>query len=1013
MRRILYFCAIALFLLMFLIGCPVVEKPVYMIIGEARPSSTGTVNGEGLFSEAFRHGDRVTLKAEALEGYEFGNWTEDEEVISDSEVLSFKVTRNRILAANFERKSYVIVSSAAEGGSIEPSGLVFVLHGEDKTFSVSAHEGYEIKDVLIDGESAGKLKEYTFENVLQDRTIHAEFVSLPVYTVEFGVRDEDGPIGDALVVFDSREKTTDSSGVALFSEVPIGAGKQYSVIKPGYEDVTGSIDVLDHDVSVVIVMTRRSHTLVTKLDGKGEVIREPNQSSYLHGSIVELTGNPDQGWEFNRWSGDYSGTENPAEVMMDADKVITAHFTRRHYDVAVTTLPPDSGYIRGTGVYLHGDSVTLEAIPISGWNFIEWTENERVIGSESPYEFVIESDRYINAHFQKKSYVIDAVIDPPEGGTVSGGGIYEHGTEITVSVSPDEGWSLVGWYENGRLVSTSTEYRFTVFYGRELVAVVRPAVGDATVLGQIQPYTGNMQSSSDETVLQDDEGFSQAFFPEVVEDEYIVQVFSERVADSMRSANLSDNFFSGLTVIDELVIDDLGTRYLLVHAKPSDIEGLYAHAGVGLIEPNYYYYTCQIPDDPFYSDQWHYPMIQLPQAWTISTGSELIVVAVIDTGVRFDHPDLQGVFYDGWDFVDDNDDPSDEGDPSNKSVLSHGTHVAGTIATLTDNGTGVAGVTWGGPGGVRIIPIRVLDTANNGGGTAFNLAKGILYAVEHGARVINLSLGSLSDSSLVHDACKYAHENGVVIVAAAGNWDGRSIRFPARYPETIAVGAVGPDEQRAVYSNHGPEMDIVAPGGDRGFGVLSTSWSIAGGHGYYPMQGTSMATPHVAGLVALIMSQGVFDVDTVRSLLHSTAKDLGLEGFDNHYGYGLIQAYNALSSITEQQPFFVFAQNTITEEYYSTLADVSGQFALRDLPPGEYYVYSWVDVNSDGAISTGDLFGFYGYEGGDPLAIDPLALPVKAGETLEIAFCFGVVLDTSTRPLHEYVSNFLEGLESE
>lgn len=234
---------------------------------------------------------------------------------------------------------------------------------------------------------------------------------------------------------------------------------------------------------------------------------------------------------------------------------------------------------------------------------------------------------------------------------------------------------------------------------------------------------------------------------------------------------------------------------------------------IEFVEPNYLFFSQAevTPNDPYYPEQWHYSLINLPAAWSITKGSSLTVVAVIDTGVRFDHPDLQGVFYDeGYDFIDDDPDPTDPGMSYDGKIISHGTHVAGTIAALTNNSQGVSGVCWGGSG-IRILPIRVLD--DSGIGTSFDVARGIVYAVEHGAKVLNMSLGSPSDSSIIRDAIKYAYDNDVVVVCAAGN-DNGSLRYPAKYPETIAVGAVRLDKERAWYSNYGPELDVVAPGGD-------------------------------------------------------------------------------------------------------------------------------------------------------------------------------------------------------
>src|SRR5207249_4665619 len=152
-------------------------------------------------------------------------------------------------------------------------------------------------------------------------------------------------------------------------------------------------------------------------------------------------------------------------------------------------------------------------------------------------------------------------------------------------------------------------------------------------------------------------------------------------------------------------------------------------------EQSAYAYALATPNDQFYPLQWHYPKINLPAAWDVTTGAP-VIVAVVDTGIRFDHQDLQGVTVQGYDFIDNDSDPTDPGCATAPNEASHGTHVAGTIAALTNNSTGVAGVTWGGASGVKGMPVRVLEGC--GSGTAATIASGIIYAADNGAKVIKL-----------------------------------------------------------------------------------------------------------------------------------------------------------------------------------------------------------------------------------------------------------------------------------
>jgi serine protease len=290
------------------------------------------------------------------------------------------------------------------------------------------------------------------------------------------------------------------------------------------------------------------------------------------------------------------------------------------------------------------------------------------------------------------------------------------------------------------------------------------------------------------------------------------------------------------------------------------------------------------PNDPMYKSQWHFDMVGAETAWQSARGDG-VIVAVIDTGVspglmangaksRWRRvPDLkETAFVAGYNFVDDDADPSDGN--------GHGTHVAGTIAQSTNNALGVAGLAHH----AKIMPIKVLS--DQGSGTVADIANGIRFAADHGAKVINMSLGGGLYSSTMARAVKYAHDKGVTVVCAAGNGGRQKVEYPAAYDGCVAVSALGPDGKLAFYSSYGKELDIAAPGGDTRVdlnkdglpdGVLQDT--IARGdptkHGFFPFQGTSMATPHVAAVAALVISAGVTDPDRVEQLLESTAKDLG------------------------------------------------------------------------------------------------------------------------------------------
>ena len=291
-------------------------------------------------------------------------------------------------------------------------------------------------------------------------------------------------------------------------------------------------------------------------------------------------------------------------------------------------------------------------------------------------------------------------------------------------------------------------------------------------------------------------------------------------------------------------------------------------------EPNYLVQSLgTIPSDPYFDRQYGLEAVKAPEAWDYSTGSNLVTLAVIDTGVDLDHPDLAAKIVSGVDIANGDQIPNDD--------HGHGTYVAGVAAAVSNNGLGVAGVSWG----ARLMPVKVLDQAGNG--SYADLAAGIIWAVDHGAQVINLSLGGYSPSQVLLDAVEFADQQGVIQVAAAGNTGSGSILYPARYAQVLAVGATNELDQRAPYSNYGPEIVLVAPG----TGIYTTAL----GGGYGGNTGTSMAVPYVSGLASLLVGMPrPYSPAQIAYEMESTALDLGPTGRDAYYGYGLIQMDDAL-----------------------------------------------------------------------------------------------------------------------
>ncbi|MBW2367705.1 MAG: S8 family serine peptidase [Deltaproteobacteria bacterium] len=339
-----------------------------------------------------------------------------------------------------------------------------------------------------------------------------------------------------------------------------------------------------------------------------------------------------------------------------------------------------------------------------------------------------------------------------------------------------------------------------------------------------------------------------------------------------------------------------------------------------------------VPNDSFYSLQWNYPLINLPQAWDITTGSPDVIVAVVDTGVLLGHPDMAGQLTAGYDFIRDLDtaldgdgidpDPDDPGDEDVGGSSFHGTHVAGTIAAASNNARGVAGVAWN----ARIMPLRALG---KGGGTLMDIIEAVKYAAgfenasgivpARPADIVNLSLGGDTASQIEQDLYREAREAGIFVVAAAGNIEAENPHpiYPAAYDEVISVSAVNINQDLAFYSNSGSFIDLAAPGGDLtrdvdgdgyGDGVASTGGDDASGEiefAYVLFQGTSMAVPHVAGVIALMkavdpdLTPDAFDALLAHGDL---TRDLGDTGWDDSFGWGLIDAHRAVLAAGSTDP---------------------------------------------------------------------------------------------------------------
>ncbi len=362
------------------------------------------------------------------------------------------------------------------------------------------------------------------------------------------------------------------------------------------------------------------------------------------------------------------------------------------------------------------------------------------------------------------------------------------------------------------------------------------------------------------------------------------------------------------------------------------IASLNANPAVAYAEPNYLYHAFDTtPDDPHFGKQWAHTKIQSPAAWDITTGSNAITIAVIDTGIDEGHPDLASKIVAGYDYVDYDSNPHD--------LNGHGTHCAGIAAAVTDNGAGVAGVSWG----AKIMPLRVLNTEGNG--YSSDITNAITWAYTHGADVLSLSLGGPGYSTSMQNAINAAHAAGSLVVAAMGNdrTEGNPTAYPAAYSNVMAVAATGPYDTYAYYSQYGSHCDIAAPGGAMGLyhdpdGIYSTMPTydvyMTTSYSYYKnydyLQGTSQATPYVAGLAALVWSvSSSLTPDEVQTIIEDSANDLGDPGKDEDYGHGRINAFAALQATRPAAPVLTLSNLPADGDYVLDWNDVSDAVSYR------------------------------------------------------------------------------------
>lgn len=401
-------------------------------------------------------------------------------------------------------------------------------------------------------------------------------------------------------------------------------------------------------------------------------------------------------------------------------------------------------------------------------------------------------------------------------------------------------------------------------------------------------------------------------------------------------------------------------------ARDRVIEALKKHSLVEYAEPNFTATKFVVTNDSLLSNQWGLFTIQAAgsaqTAWDLTTGSNGIKVAILDTGIDESHPDLSGKVVGRANFTN---------SPTNEDIDGHGTHVAGIVGATTNNGNGVAGTGYN----TALMNGKVLN--DDGFGDYWGIAQAVIWATDNGANVVNMSLGGPSYSQALNDAINYAWSKGVVVVAAAGNGNTSSPSYPAYFTNVIAVAATDQTDKKASFSNYGGWVDVAAPG--------VSIFSTYDGGGYGNMSGTSMASPMTAGLAALIFAKGdCSSAVCVRNKIEQNAD--AISGTGSYWTFGRINAFKALSTNPVQTPSVTptptptpkpvpaLTASSISLSYTTlssyrriittvTVVDATTQKPLRDarvylsltLPSGKVNTYSG-NTNSSGSVTFKPLF---------------------------------------------------------
>jgi serine protease len=926
-------------------------------------ASAGAGGSIGPASAQVEHGSATTFTLSPLEGYSITGATGCGGALSGNVYSTGPITAACTVSASFTINRYDVSASAGPGGSISPAGAE-VEHGSTTAFTLSALENYEVAGVTgCGGALNGSV--YTTGAITGACSVSASF-ALRRYEVTTSA----GPGGR----IDPASAQVEHGSSATFTLVP---EEGYSIVDAagcggalvGNVFTTGPITAAC-TVSGSFLINRYE---VTAIAGPGGSIR-PESVEVEHGSTASFEVEVEPGYSIDSVSG-CGGTLEDAQFL--TGPIIGACTVE-----ALFRLPSVSGTVwpaAGTGADSDVNDPRAAFVSNSSYPQAQFIGTPVTLGG------------YVNRRFQGA-----------EGRSFSAGDEFDvfqvnlpAGQEVQLLIaSEDVADDLDLWLVDleGFLVDASLDPWARV----ESVTVPPGADGEYYLVVRAWTGASNYLLVIDATAPATPATMrlSDHFVP----GELVIRLADDAPAadgtglaqagplGSGRGRDPGEPQRSQLVSIAEL--HALGPRVATVAGAP-DAERLLAEAGgwlrvrepsmlakletlamakalsrdptVAAVTPNYLHalHAEFIPDDPEFAKQWHYAQISAPEAWTLATGTG-VIVAVIDSGVLLAHPDMAGRLVEGHDFLlgtPGGDDPGYDPVPPGGSTF-HGTHVAGTVAAATDNGIGVAGVAFD----ARIMSLRV---CNVDGCPGYAIEQALRYAAglsndsgvipPQPAQVVNLSLGRQGGPALTQEQLLYDQLRAldIFVVASAGNSSTSAVAYPAAYGNVTAVSALDFAGQRAFYSNFGAWIDVAAPGGDLGRdlngdgfpdGVLSTSADDRDGPpqpSYRFLQGTSMAAPHVAGVAALMRAAvPELRAQDIENLLRNQVitDDLGSPGKDDIYGWGLINAFKAVTETLnaggEPVPLAPFmAASAETVSFGLTLQD--GAVVFSNIGEGE------------------------------------------------------------------------------